>query len=259
MTIMQDTTGNPVTVVAEIYKLLHELDSMHFFLQSLWRYEMVQLKQPAEHVFDGTYHIYVNSWVANMWNILRTCKVRLYKILRIQVNKGLQNSPPLFSSEEGSSHLRTCEDVIRTQIMAICASTPQLTGQVAFPFQVKQNCGGGVISLNLHDNKFAVHPQGTFLEPYKATGLDHLIGPMYEVGRSEYGPEITKFAIHQLFFIARKIGTKQAIVLGEQLKVKLRAETLLTAWHDPCPSTAQLRAIAAAGVDNPVPVHIFET
>ncbi|KAJ4301133.1 hypothetical protein N0V90_003223 [Kalmusia sp. IMI 367209] len=248
ISVMQNTAGNPVTVVSDVLKLVHELDSMHFFLQTLWRYEVVYMDKPAEHVFGTFYHIYLNSWVVSMWNILRTCRVRLFKILRIQVNKGLRHYPPLFSVEDAEAHIKTCEEVIRTQILAICASTPQLTGQVAFPHQVKEGLKGGVDSVDLHHKKFTIHPQDTFLEPFKATGLDHLIGPLYEVGRSDYGPELTEFVVHQLLFIARKIGTRQAILLAEELKEKLKQESAYKVWNDPCPSAAQLAALATEGV-----------
>ncbi|KAL1591471.1 hypothetical protein SLS60_011971 [Paraconiothyrium brasiliense] len=247
ITLMQDEGGDPVSRVADVLKLDTELDLIKFMLQTLWRYEIVQLKKPAEHVFGNVYHIYTNPWVINMWNILRTCRIRLFKFVRAQVNKGLQSSPPLFSYEEACAHISKCKDVISSQMLAICASTPQLTGQVAFPHQVKRDVNlleKGLKAVNLRNRMFTIHPRGTFLEPFKSTGLDHLIGPLYEIGRSDYGPRLTRWAIDQLYFMARKIGTRQAISLAEELEGKLKDESNFMVWNDPCPTSAQLAALA---------------
>lgn len=244
---MQDGDGDPASIVSDILKLDDELDIIKFMLQTLWRYEIVRLERPAEHVFGNVYHIYTTPWVINMWNILRMCRIRLFNFMRAQVNKGLSCSPPRFSEEDAQIHLNTCKGVISSQMLDLCASTPQLTGQIAFPHQVKHDLdllSKGVESVNLRNNKFKLHAQGTFLEPFKSTGLDHLIGPLYEMGRSDYGPRLTRWAVDQLYFIARTIGTRQAIMLAEELKEKLKDESKLMVWNDPCPSSAQLIALA---------------
>ena len=248
--LMRDEKGDPIADVSSALKLDQELDFVKFFLQILWRYETIYLKKPADNVFGNCYHIYTNPWVINMWNILRNCRIRLYKFIQKKINQGLECSLPLFSYEAAEARLQQCKMVISTQMLDICASTPQLTGQIAFPHQVKRDFDvleGGVQTANLRDNMFAIHPQGTFLEPFKSTGLDHLIGPLYELGRSDFGPRLTQWAIDQLHFIARKIGTKQALTLAEELKEKLKDESNFQVWHDPCPTTAQLIALAKCG------------
>ncbi|KAF1971377.1 hypothetical protein BU23DRAFT_180604 [Bimuria novae-zelandiae CBS 107.79] len=245
ISLMANEEGDPVTLVSDILGLDCELGLVKFLLRTLWRYETVYLDKPAEHVFGHYYHIYTNAWVINLWTVLRICRIRLYKFVRAQVNKGLQCSPPLFSDEDAQKHLNTCKQVISSQMLDICASTPQLTGQIAFPHQVKRDVDflkAGVETLNLRNKMFTIHPQGTFLEPFQSTGLDHLIGPLYELGRSDYGPRLTQWAIDQLYFIASRIGTRQAIYLAEELEQKLKDESNFRDWHDPCPTSAQLAA-----------------
>ncbi|KAL5455944.1 hypothetical protein PMIN06_004194 [Paraphaeosphaeria minitans] len=247
ITLMQDEEGDPASIVSDIMKLDGELDLFKFMLQTLWRYEVVRLEGPADHVFGSFYHIYTNPWVTNMWNILRMCRIRLFKFVRAQVTKGLRYSPPRFSKEEAQVHLNACKDVISSQILDMCASTPQLTGQIAFPHQVKQDLdllSKGIEAVNLRNKMFKIHAQGTFLEPFKSTGLDHLIGPLYEIGRNDYGPRLTRWAVDQLYFIARTIGTRQAITLAEELEEKLKNESNFLVWNDPCPNSAQLIALA---------------
>lgn len=247
---MQDETGDPVLLVTGVLKLDRELALFKFLLQTLWRYKTVRLENPAEHVFGNVYHIYTNPWVINMWNILRTCRVRLFKFVRAQVNRGLQSSPPRFSDEEAHAHLEMCKEVISSQILDMCASTPQLTGQVAFPHQVKQDIdllGKGIEAVNLCNRMFTIHTQGTFLEPFKSTGLEHFIGPLYEIGRSDFGPRLTSWAVDQLYFIARTIGMRQAIMLAKELEEKLKDESNFQVWKDPCPTSKQLVALAELG------------
>lgn len=245
--LMQNEGGDPVVLVSKALKLDRELDLAKFLLQTLWRYETVHLTETAEQVFGNYYHIYTNPWVINMWTIQRTCRIRLYKFIRTQVNIGQKNIPPLFPDEDAQSHLQACNDVISSQMLDICASTPQLTGQIAFPHQVKRDIDvlqNGVEAVNLRNKMFTIHPQGTFLEPFMSTGLGHLIGPLYEIGRSDFGPRLTQWAVDQLYFIARKIGTRQAIMLADELREKLKDESNFRVWHDPCPTSVQLAALA---------------
>ncbi|KAF2441259.1 hypothetical protein P171DRAFT_93359 [Karstenula rhodostoma CBS 690.94] len=247
ITLMQDEEGDPASIVSDILKLDGELDLIKFMLQTLWRYEIVRLEKPVEHVFGNVYHIYTNPWIASMWNILRMCRIRLFKFVRAQVSKGLRCSPPRFSEKDAQTHLDACKDVISSQMLDVCASTPQLTGQIAFPHQVKQDLdllSKGIEAVNLRNNMFKLHAQGTFLEPFKSTGLDHLIGPLYEIGRSDYGPKLTRWAVDQLYFIARTIGTRQAIMLAEELEEKLKDESNFMVWNDPCPTSKMLIALA---------------
>lgn len=244
---MRNEDGDPTAIVSNAFRLDRELDFVRFFLQTLWRYETVYLEKPTEHVFGNFYHIYTSPWVINMWNILRNGRIRLYKFIQKKIIGGLECRPPLFEYEYANAKLQECKRVISSQMLDICASTPQLTGQIAFPHQIKQDFDllkEGIQQMNLRDKMFKVHPQGTFLEPFKATGLDHLIGPLYELGRSDYGARLTQWAVDQLLFIARKIGTKQAITLAEELKEKLKDESNFQVWRDPCPTTAQLMALA---------------
>jgi hypothetical protein len=247
ITLMQDEDGDPRSIMSDILKLDGELGLIKFMLQTLWRYETVQLESPAEHVFGNFYHIYTNPWVINMWNILRMCRIRLFRFVRVQIKKGMECSPPLFSDEEAQTHLKKAKDVISSQILDMCASTPQLTGQVAFPHQVKQDFDSlrkGLKTVNLGNKMFKLHAQGTFLEPFKSTGLDHMIGPLYEIGRSDYGPRLTRWAVDQLYFVARKVGTRQAIMLAKELEEKLEDESNFMVWNDPCPTSQQLIALA---------------
>lgn len=244
---MQDEDGDPASIVSDVLRLDGELDSLQFRLRTLWRYETMHLERPVKHVFGNVYHIYTNPWVINMWNLLRLGRIRLSKFVQTQIHKGLQCDPPRFSKQEAQDHLSACKDVISSQMLDICASTPQMTGQIAFPHQVKQEVDAlseGNKAVDSRTNMFKLHARGKFLEPFKATGLDQLIGPLYEIGRSNFGPKLTRWASDQLYFIARTIGTRQAIMLAKELEEKLKYETNFMVWNDPCPSAKMLIALA---------------
>jgi hypothetical protein len=71
---------------------------------------------------------------------------------------------------------------------------------------------------NLQDEKFALHPAGTFLDPGRPTCMYHLIWPLYAVGMSEFSSaEMRTWVVEVLGFVALRIGSRQAVVLAERV------------------------------------------
>jgi hypothetical protein len=191
-----------------------ELEMIKALIPKVWRYETVDLDEPFKHVHGTSYHVYIDSWIAQMWNNLRSSRMNLYKVIRRQLLKGYtQYSPPLFSREEFITQTQAAEQVIRTTIAGICASVPQISGMIPFPHPSAPD----VFSLNSARHK--LHPRGTFLNACRPTGLHHLIWPLYSSGVCDLSSsELRQWAIDALYFIALKIGTRQAIVLADELR-----------------------------------------
>lgn len=220
----KDVKSDPITLVTTAVKLDRELDRIKALMPAIWRYETVQLQQPSEHAYGAFYHIYMDSWIAQMWNNLRSCRMYLYRVIREQLWKGSACKPPLFSKEEVAPQMEAAENVIRITIAAICASAPQLTGMIDFPRWPAPNAKGSGLGSqpeapNTTDPRFLIHPPGTFLDPSKPTGMHHLIWPLYAAGTSDLSSsDMIQWVIDMLYYIALRIGTRQAVVLAESLK-----------------------------------------
>lgn len=220
----RDKDSDPVTMVTKAIHLDRELDSIKALIPKIWQYETVRLEHPSEFAYGSFYHIYMDSWIAQMWNNLRLCRMHLYRIIREQLWKGRACVPPLFSREEVAPQIGAAEKVIRTTTAAICASVPQLTGMIIFPDWPTPKPSGSFAGLHPEiagqdDARYQIHPPGTFLDAARPTGMYHLVWPLYAVGLSDLSSsEMRQYAIDMLYFVALRIGTRQAVVLAEALK-----------------------------------------
>lgn len=227
--LSQDKESDPITLVTKAIKLDRELDSIKALIPKVWQYETVHLEQPSEYAYGTFYHIYMDSWIAQMWNNLRSCRMYLYRVIREQLWKGRACVPPLFSEEEAAPQIAAAEKVLRTTIAAVCASAPQLTGMIVFPSWPTPKASGSFAGLHPEvsspdDCRYQIHPPGTFLEPARPTGMHHLIWPLYAAGSSDFSNnEMQKWIIDLLYFIALRIGTRQAVVLADSLKEMQKA------------------------------------
>jgi hypothetical protein len=225
----RDKDSDPVTMVTKAINLDRELDSIKAIIPKVWQYETVRLERPSDYAFGSFYHIYMDPWIAQMWNNLRLCRMHLYKVMLKQLWKGSACVPPLFTREEVAPQVAAAERVIRTTTAAICASVPQLTGMIIFPEWPISKPTGPRAGLHpeiarQEDARYRIHPPGTFLDPGRPTCMYHLSWPLYAAGSSDLSSsEMRQYAIDMLYFVALRIGTRQAVVLAEALKEMQRS------------------------------------
>ncbi|KAF1929603.1 uncharacterized protein M421DRAFT_60386 [Didymella exigua CBS 183.55] len=219
----RDKDSDSVTMVSKAVNLDRELDSIKALMPKIWQHDTVCLEKPSEYGFGSFYHIYTDSWIAQMWNNLRLCRMHLYRIMRKHIWKGRACNPPLFTKEEVAPQMAAAEKVMRTTTAAICASVPQLTGMIAFPDWPPRKPSGSFAGLHsavlAEDIRYRIHPPGTFLDPGRPTCIYHLVWPLYAAGSSDLSSsEMRQYAIDMLYFVGSRIGTRQAVVLAEALK-----------------------------------------
>jgi hypothetical protein len=217
-----NTISDPVSMVRAAISLDKELDDIKAFMPNIWKYETVYLEQPAKHVYGYSYHIYLDPWLVQMWNNLRSVRFGLHELIRVQILKGLGQLPPLFSRDEAVALIKVSEKIICSTSATICASIPQVTGQVPFPDLPSTKPSRNTSYADVFDSKdpkFKLHPQGTFLNPFRPSGLHNLIWPLYAIGETNLcSRELREWIIDQLSFVALTIGTRQAVVLANDLK-----------------------------------------
>ncbi|KAF2630814.1 hypothetical protein BU25DRAFT_334528 [Macroventuria anomochaeta] len=237
--VNRDKESDPVTLVTRAISLDRELDSIKALIPKIWRYETIHLKQPSKYAYGTFYHVYTDSWIAQMWNNLRSCRMSLYRVIREQLWKGRACNPPLFSREEVEPQVAAAEKIIRTTIAAVCASVPQLTGMIIFLQWPAPTSGGPFAGsfpevVNPDHARYQIHPPGTFLDPARPTGMHHLIWPLYAAGLSDLASnEMRQWVIQMLYFIALRIGTRQAVVLADSLKEMQKSAPLQSKTIEP--------------------------
>ncbi|KAF2266388.1 hypothetical protein CC78DRAFT_156307 [Lojkania enalia] len=213
------TTADPATAIATARELLEELAHIRASLPSVWEYQTIYLEEPNEYVYGATYHVYKDPWVVWMWNNLRISHLRLLQITSELLDEGLTPNPLLFKEEEVKSQKKALYEAMKIISAEICASTPQITGQIPFPDPHTSDSGSlakpspGILDALIP--KYKLHPPGTFT----STLVHYLIWPLYSAASLDPCPtELREWIIGRLDFIALKVGTRQAIVLADALK-----------------------------------------
>jgi hypothetical protein len=213
----QDLITDPKTMVGKALNLDRELDKIKALMPSVWEYEKVHLEQASEHLYGKLYHIYLDPWIAQMWNNVNSCRICLFKIVRENLTRGwIQSNPPVFTQEEYNSIKASAEDTSRATAAAIIASVPQITGMIPFPdlSTAKRRASDPAQSL-----RYTICPPGTYIDTAHSTHMLHLIWPLYAAGGLELTTsEMRSWIIDILLYVALRIGNRQAVVLADELK-----------------------------------------
>ncbi|KAF1846029.1 uncharacterized protein K460DRAFT_338880 [Cucurbitaria berberidis CBS 394.84] len=216
-----DKLSDPVIMVNRALIIDREIDEVTALMPTIWHYETVFLKNPSKHLYGDSYHVYADPWIAQMWNNLRTCRMSLYKTLLKNLARGCeQYNPPLFSPDEIKLRKEATEAVMRDTAAAIIASVPQITAMIPFPDPTSpKRKDPATLDLDRQELQYTLHTPGTFIHRAQATGMIHLIWPLFAAGQSDLSSyEIRQWCIDMLLYIALRIGTRQAVVLAEDLK-----------------------------------------
>ncbi|KAH9860811.1 hypothetical protein J1614_012144 [Plenodomus biglobosus] len=219
----QDKQADPKSMLARALQIDRELDEVKALMPSIWHYETVHLDTPSPYHYGEFYSVYIDPWIAQMWNNLRSCRMYLYKAVRENIKKGCEAyDPPLFSEAEVLPQKLGAEQVMRATVTGIISSVPQITGMLPFPRASEYRAFTSKAPSALEVCTFPrpiLQPPGTFIDPAKSPGMVHLIWPLYAAGQSDLASyEMREWCITTLQFIAQSIGTRQAVVLAEELK-----------------------------------------
>jgi hypothetical protein len=220
--LVADTTSDPLTLVNSALQRDEDLNAVYALLPNIWKHEVVYLDKPVEHVYGNCYNMYLDPWIVQMLNNLQSVRLVLHNVIRDQLHKGAQQYPPLFTQEQISLQINTSEQTIRKAVAQICATVPQVTGQIPFPDLPPTRASMETSFSDLfdpHDPMFQLRPPGTYLDPMKPRGLHNLIWPLYTAARESFNPpDLKEWAANVLYFVALKTGARQAAVLADEVK-----------------------------------------
>jgi hypothetical protein len=220
----QWSIDDPLRSVTTALQLDKDLDLLQRDVPRIFEYRTVYLQQPDKHAFGDSYHIYLDPWIARMWNNWRTGRIMLNRIICAEVVKCSERSPAIFTPEVVATYIRASAQVIRVNSDDICASAPQIIGQLPFPdipiTQKRKATSNSLFGLpDLNDLSFGLSAPGTFLKPGTPSGMQQLIWPLYQaVLGGEASCDRKLWAINILHFLALRSGARQAVVLADDLK-----------------------------------------
>ncbi|KAF1920230.1 hypothetical protein BDU57DRAFT_525360 [Ampelomyces quisqualis] len=227
----QSRNTDPKTMVERALNLDHELDKIKALMPNVWDYEKVYYENSSHYLYGELYHIYLDPWIAQMWNNVHSCRLCLLKIVRENLTMGWVNSDqPLFSKEEHDSIKVAAEEKSRATAAAIIASVPQITGMIPFPdlSTAKRRASDPAQSL-----RYTICPPGTYIDTAHSTHMLHLIWPLYAAGGLELTTaEMRQWIINILHHVALRIGNRQAVVLADELKEIQRTGIFTTPWSN---------------------------
>lgn len=218
----QDRNNDPNSLVNTALELDRELDDIKVLMPTVWDNERVTLEQPSEHLYGNIYDIYLDPWIAQMWNNVLSCRIQIYKVVQESLVKGMLYDPPLFSQEQQDELGTQALQIQVESVQAIIAAVPQVTGMIPFPdIQTARRCAAdpSIRISEVDKNTYGLSPPGTYLDPTQSTHMVHLIWPLYDAAKLPFASrELTQWAIEILHFVALRIGNRQAVVLADELK-----------------------------------------
>lgn len=217
----KDKDLDPEATVTTGLRCDQELDEIKKMMPPVWNFDKVELSQPSEHLYGNTYYVYIDPWIAQMWNNLNICRMYLYKIIR----ETLLKHPTLFSEGRFHTTKTIAEKVMLETAMMSVASAPQIVGMIPFPdFKTaKRRASDPTFDAPISTPRLCA--AGTYLDPSHSTHMLHLIWPLYSAGSVDFIPyEMRQWLIEILYFIALRLGTRQAVVLADELKALQRTK-----------------------------------
>lgn len=141
-----------------------EMDEIKLLMPHVWNYQVIHLDEPSEYLYGNMYYMYLDPWIAQMWNNVHTCRTSLYRVIRENLVKGrVQLDLSQFPQAEYEDIKTKAEQVVRSTADAIVASVPQITGMVPFPELSTARRRASDSNINDPSPIQSLHPPGTFL------------------------------------------------------------------------------------------------
>ncbi|KAH7402137.1 hypothetical protein DE146DRAFT_456302 [Phaeosphaeria sp. MPI-PUGE-AT-0046c] len=226
ISLNQDRDSDPNSMVNTALDLDRELNDIKALMPTVWDSERISLESPSEHLYGNVYDIYLDPWIAQMWNNLTSCRINLFKVVQTNLAKGMLFEPPLFAQEEHAELGTRALQIQMESVQAIVAAVPQITGMIPFPDPqtARRRASDPTISISEETGAMkGVSQPGTYLDPTQSTQMVHLIWPLYDAAKLPFASkEMVQWAIGILHFIALRIGNRQAVVLADELKEQLQ-------------------------------------
>jgi hypothetical protein len=209
----------PDAVITAALQIDREFLSLSVTMPPEWQYETVFTGDNPELVYEGYYHVYLDTWIAQIWNNLRVCRILLNQIILEQ----LKASPTPLSPQYNTQYRLSKETSIQMS-SEICATVPQHAGYISsLSVQRCDSSSSASKAASLqpqNKHKFQAHSQ----EPIPVPASSYfLLWPLFMVGLiSTSLTSQRNWVINRLRFVGHTSGILQAVTLAEFLERRER-------------------------------------
>ena len=156
-----------------------------------WQYNTIYTEENPHLIWNGSYHVYKEFWIAHIWNGMRTCRILLHEIIRDQLlfaSSSLIDTP--FSAAECLAQNQSSEEAMIKMRDDILGSVP-------------------------HHTQNSIGPPSALLEGSRSY---FVLWPLYLAGAMDLTTQpIREWAIKRLRDIGETVGLRQALVIAEYL------------------------------------------
>jgi hypothetical protein len=183
-------------VIACTLEIDNELAAWAATCSPAYRYRTVALEEKSEDLYFDYYHVYSSISIATAWNE--------YRIIRILVNELLlQHSRKIMQEELESIETENLSSFLSQLVQNSASITVQLAGDI---------CSSVPFCMGFNPKNSQVPKRKHF--PKAVTGC-LLVWPLYVATRTEFCPEMRKWAVSRLKRIAEDMGIKLAMAVAD--------------------------------------------
>ncbi|EPE32230.1 Zn2/Cys6 DNA-binding protein [Glarea lozoyensis ATCC 20868] len=126
--IEEGLLSDPSAIILRATELNNMLADFTDNVPADWTYDIIHTDVESDIIYNGTYHIYYNSWVAHMWNAIRTQRIMIYNLIKESLQAGMTCTPPMFTKEGFVSQFQIATEMQRSLQHDILSSVPQHIG-----------------------------------------------------------------------------------------------------------------------------------
>ncbi|RDW79460.1 hypothetical protein BP6252_04098 [Coleophoma cylindrospora] len=205
-----DGHRDPREIVMRALEIDREFTDVFVGLPESWQYTTVYTDANPDKVWNSNFHAYSNSWVAHIWNAMRTCRVLLHEAIHFQLRKVENHNPPLFSEHERVRLYRNSTTTLIQLRSDILASIPQHTGS---NLDEDDWPGHAPLQTSPETPRQAPPREESIL---RGTRGYFILWPLYLVGSMDLSTDaIRAWVSNRLSCIADETGILQASVLAK--------------------------------------------
>ena len=191
----------PREIVAEALAIDRRFVADYATLPEEWHYEVVYSDETPELIWNGSYHVYKQNWIAHIWNGMRVCRIMLHETIRDQLLSASTAITPIFTEDEIAAQNASSLNVMLQMRADILASVP-------------------------HENPLAFN--GKPISLLEGSRAYFVLWPLYLCGAMDVTTEpIRNWVIARLRSIGESVGIKQAFVVAEYLS----QQKVISSWQ----------------------------
>lgn len=169
-------------------------------MPEIWHPKRYYSDDHPDAIWNGTFDVYHDFWIAQMYNTSRIFRIQIQQIIREQLDSLSSDFTPIFAEEESSAILSSSLKIMLEMQKEILASVPQYA-----PY--------GITSFPSH-------------LPFEPSNAYHVLWPMFLTGTMDVAtPEIQQWVLNRFRAIAKEGGIEHANVLADSM-VKRQREAL---------------------------------